>query len=361
MENKPIGCLLAFLALLGFLFTVLAVVIAFLTWVNPQGTTNILLQYVDTPPPVIVKVTIVATPTPGPAQTPIIESVEQVVTRVVEVTQVVEVEVTRQVIVTATPTHTPEFNPAAIALEDDFSVLNNSVWDIQRGNWQADSGKLSLVFNREAPEAGSLLAGFNEWDNYVIETNVARLYDYPIGDDRSNIRCNFLIPSSREGYSSEIMNGAPSTTNDKGTPWAGFNSCTPGTWTSRAGVLVGVDRVGPMAGLIIGENYMGWGVLNGDSWNTDPARFVSAPGSSGANLRIDVNGVEYKVYVNGQRVPGLDYVDVGSSGGRFGLWARNATDRNSDFIGDETDWRLTPKFDYVRVTPLTDGDPTPSP
>ncbi|MFZ2359051.1 MAG: hypothetical protein WA040_06875 [Anaerolineae bacterium] len=359
MENKPIGCLLAFLALLGFLFTVLAVVIAFLTWVNPQGTTKVLLQFVDTPPPVIVEVTIVATPTPGPTQTPVIESVEQVVTRVVEVTQVVPVEVTRQVIVTATPTYTPEVNPAAIALEDDFSVLNTSRWDIQSGNWQADSGKLSLPYNRSAPEAGHVLAGFNDWDNYVIEANVSGLFDYPIGDSQLliNVQCFFDVPASRDGYSSDIMNGVPKIRSRDGTPWtSNVSGCTPGKWTSRAAVLVGVDNVGPMAGLIIGENYMGWGVLNGDSWNTDPARFVSAPGSSGANLRIEVNGVEYKVYVNGQRVPELDYVDVGSSGGRFGLWARNATDRYNDFIEDENDWRLTPRFDYVRIAPLNGGE-----
>lgn len=359
MENKLASFAKAFGALITIVFGILGVIITFLAWTNPQQASDILLRNVDTPTPVVEEVTVVATPTPGPTQTPVVESVEQVVTRVVEVTQIVEVEVTRQVIVTATPTRTPEFNPANIALEDDFSALDNSVWEIQNGNWQADSGELSLVFNREAPDVGSLLAGFNEWNNYVIETNVSGLFDYPIGEDRGQLEsmtCFFDVPSSQEGYSSEFMNGAPRTVDNDGIPWPGTNGCTPGKWTSRAAVLVGIDSVGPKTGFIIGENYMGWGILGGDSWNTNPATFIRAPGSSGANLRIEVNGVEYRVYVNGQRVPELDYVDVGSSGGRFGLWARNATDIQNDFIDDEGDWRLTPKFDYVRVTPLNGGD-----
>ncbi|MFZ2359056.1 MAG: hypothetical protein WA040_06900 [Anaerolineae bacterium] len=355
MESKLASFAKAFGALITIVFGILGVIITFLAWTNPQQASDILLRNVDTPTPVVEEVTVVATPTPGPTQTPVIETVEQEIIRDVEVTRVVPMEVTRVVVVTATPTVAPEHNAEETALEDDFSSLDTSVWDIQSGNWQVSSGKLSLPYNREAPEAGHVLAGFNNWDKYVIETNVSGLFDFPAGDGGLDT-CSFTVPSSRDGYSSEIMNGAPRVTNAKGTPSPSIYFCLPGKWTSRAAVLVGVDRVGPMAGLIVGENYMGWGVLNGDSWNTDPARFVSAPGSSGASLRIEVDGVEYKVYVNGQSVPELDYIDVGSSGGRFGLWARNASDLQNDFIDDRNDWRLTPKFDYVRVTPLNGSD-----
>lgn len=356
MDNKPIGCLLAFLALLGFLFTVLAVVIAFLTWVNPQGTTNVLLQFVDTPPPVIVEVTIVATPTPGPTQTPIVESVEQVVTRVVEVTRDVPVEVTRIVVVTATPTTTPIINADAAALEEDFTQLDRSIWDVRSGNWQTTSGQLSLPYDHDIPQVGHVFAGYDTWDNYSVEMNVGGLYDYPIGDDqRRGQTCYFVVPASREGYSSDFMNGTPMATDGDGNPRSTF-SCRPGNWISRAALLVGADRTGPIAGLIIGENYMGWGTFSGSSWRTDPSRFVNAPGASGASIRVEVNGIEYKVYINGQRVPELDYFDTGRSGGRIGVWVRNAAAYGDGFIRDRNDWRLTPKVEDVRVTPLNGGD-----
>lgn len=350
MARRFMEIVLVIVAAVTLIIAVLALIVTYLTARFPQAVAEAIR--LPTPLPEKIEVTVVATPTPGPTQTPVIESVEQMVTRIVEVTRVVPVEVTRVVIVTATPTATPTVNPAVAALEEDFMQLDTSTWDVVSGDWATNSGQLSLPYDEDVPAQGVMFAGFDTWDNYSVEMNVSGLYDYPIGDDQTiGQTCYFAVPSSQEGYTSDFMNGTPKAFDSDGNPRSRF-ACRPGNWISRAALLVGADRTGPIAGLIIGENYMGWGSFSGNSWRTDPAKFIRAPGASGASLRVDVSGIEYTVYINGQRRPELDYTDGGRSGGRIGIWVRNAAAQYDDFVRSDDDWRLTPKVEDIRVTPL---------
>lgn len=73
-------------------------------------------------------------------------------------------------------------------------------------------------------------------------------------------------------------------------------------------------------------------------------------------MRVDVDGIEYTVFIDGQRIPDLDYTDGGRSGGRIGIWVRNAAAQYDDFVPTDDDWRLTPKIEDIRVTPLVGAD-----
>ena len=321
-KNPLLGVIRTILAILGVVATVFSCVIAFLALVNPEQTKVIITSFSSpsTPTPMVIVATVPA-PTPLPTYTPYLTYTPY------------PSSPTAPPYPTYTPYPKPTLSPTpkpilvSLPFEDDFDMGPRPEWEIVQGKWGTAKGQFTLIDISERPAIGIALVGDTSWDNYAVEFDVTGLWDKFYDDYYHKYK-----DVSPEDYDNEKMNRNKP-------PIVGV------TYYSRAAILVGVDKEGDGAGLIVGASYMVWGTFEEGLWNVASGTLVQAYGEEGAHLRITVRGNVYKVYDEKGKML-TSFSVPGCKGGKVGVWLSAYNELPA------TDWRAIPKIDNFSVTPL---------
>ena len=203
---------------------------------------------------------------------------------------------------TALPTATSTPEPALLFF-DDFDAGPKQDWEVTSGTWGMAGGKYTMTDVSGGSVTGGSATGVSVvgdigWRDYAVEADVSGLYfsDWFVSQD------------------------------------------------SMAAILVRMQDDGRGVGLMIGEQFLDWEILEGGSWTVVSGTRVGGYGEGGAHIKIEVRGNVFAAYVDGKMI--TSFSDVRFPSGKVGVWLQSSPRL------DASDWRAVPKIDNFKVTKL---------